>query len=120
MAEEHEDISAFLADLLASTEGLSFQDMQSIGRAFGQYFKTELPRDDIVNDIIIAQACRHAIVHSGGVVDRKMLRQVRDAQPRTLKLRLALGERLSFTPNEIARASQAMRQHLARLAASIR
>lgn len=36
LAEEHEDIGAFLADLLASTEAISFQDMQSIGRAFGQ------------------------------------------------------------------------------------
>ena len=119
LVEEHDDPAAFLADLLASTEGISFQDMQSIGRAFGQYFKVEVPRDAIVNDIVVAQACRHAIVHAGGAVDRKMLRQLRDAQPRTLKPKLTLGERLSFSPAEIARASDAMRQHLARVAAGI-
>ena len=119
LAEEHDDISTFLADLLASSEGISFQDMQSIGRAFGQYFKVDIGRDEITNDIVVAQACRHAIVHAGGVVDRKMLRQLRDAQPRTLKPRLRLGETLFFDPAEIARAANAMRQHLARLADAI-
>jgi hypothetical protein len=119
LAEEHDDPASFLADLLAGSEGMSFQDMQSIGRAFGRYFDADVPRDDVVNDVILAQACRHAIVHAGGLVDRKMLRQLRDAQPRTLKPKLTLNESLSFEPSEIDRAAEAMRAYLARLAVAI-
>jgi hypothetical protein len=119
LSEEQGDISEFLADLLANSDGISFQDMQSIGRAFGHYFRVDSARDEVVNDIVVAQACRHSIVHAGAVVDRKMIRQLRDAVPRTLKRELALGEHLSFTPAEIGRAADAMRQHLTRLAAGI-
>jgi len=119
LAEEHEDPAGFLADLLAGSEGLSFQDMQSIGRAFGRYFGADIPRDEVVNDIVLAQACRHAIVHAGGIVDRKMIRQLRDAQPRTLKSKLRLNEALSFEPAEIDRAADAMRTYLDKLAAAI-
>jgi hypothetical protein len=115
IADEHEDIPAFLADLLASKKDISFQDMQSIGRAFKEYFEIVGERDRAVNDIILAQACRHAIVHSGGTVDKRLLKQLRSATPRTLKNDLHVNERLEFSPAEIKTASEAMHTYLCRL-----
>lgn len=119
-AEEHDDIPAFLADLLASKKDTSFQDMQSIGRAFKDYFGVATERDKTVNDIVLAQACRHAIVHAGGTVDARLLKQLRAAAPRTLKNDLQLGGKLEFSPTEIKIASDAMRAHLRRLEEGLR
>jgi hypothetical protein len=114
-AEAHDDINLFLADLLASGKDISFQDMQSIGRAFHRFFGVGVERDQIVNDIIFAQASRHAIVHGGGVVDRKLIAQLRNTKPRHLKPDLRLGEQIRFLPVEIEAAANAMRAYLTRL-----
>jgi hypothetical protein len=119
-AEEHEDHAAFLAGILASGKDISFQDMQSIGRAFTKYFSVSVEKDATVHDIILAQACRHAIVHSGGTTDRKLVNQLRAAQPRNLKPDLELGAKLEFTPSEIGMAASAMRTYLGNLDAQIR
>ncbi len=119
LAEIRENNDLFLADLLASGKDLSFQDMQSIGRAFSRYFDVQIERDDLVNDIIVAQASRHAIVHAGGVADRKFLAQLRNAKPRTLKQDIHIGEQLVFTTAEITTASDAMRTYLSRLAGQV-
>jgi hypothetical protein len=115
-----EDSSEFAAELLASGKDLSFQDMQSIGRAFQKYFGLALPRDAVVNDIITSQACRHAIVHSAGVADRRMVSQLRNATPRTIKQSIATGEHISFAPAEIKAAAEAMLLYLGRLDTGVR
>jgi hypothetical protein len=71
--------------------------MQSIARAFKDYLGIEIERTQRVNDIVLAQGCRHVIVHSGGIVDDRLVRQLSSAQPRRLKPRLVLGERIQFT-----------------------
>ena len=110
-----DDTPTFLADLLASKKDISFQDMQSIGRAFTAHFDIEISRDATMNDIIVAQASRHAIVHAGGIVDRKMIGQLKNARPRQLKPNLKQDEKLEFTPAEIATAANAMRAYLDRV-----
>ena len=113
------DIGSELVDrageLLASHRDISFQDMQSIGRAFRDYFNYEPPKDECVNDIIMSQARRRVIVHSGGVVDRKMIAQVRSANPRNLKPAVREGELVQFSEGEIELVAGRMSQYLKEL-----
>jgi hypothetical protein len=106
-------------ELLAAHRDISFQDMQSIGKAFREYFNYDVVRDETVNDIIVSQACRHVLVHSGGVVDRKMVGQVRSAQPRTLKPDLVEGERVQFSESEIDSVANQMRRYLSQLSRGV-
>jgi len=112
------DIGVVVCNALESSENLTFQDMKSINRAFAVVLGREIRRESHVNDIILAQASRHALVHADGNVDGKMLNQLRDASPRTLKPQLDLGVPLSFSPEEIEQAGEAMATYLASVAAS--
>ena len=60
-------------DLLVQAKDISFQDMQSIARAFRSYLEVQIDRDATVNDIIAGQACRHVVVHSGGTADDRLV-----------------------------------------------
>lgn len=95
-------------ELLAAHRDFSFQDMQSISRAFREYFSISIPQDEMVNDLICSQACRHVIVHGGAIVDRKMLGQLRNAHPRTLKPRISEGDRIQLSESEIGLISDRM------------
>lgn len=119
LAAGADDLPVLLASVMASNDGVSFQDTQSIGRAFGKYFDFEIPRDEAVNDIILALAARHAIVHAGGIVDARMLKQLRLVSPRSLKPRIIEGEQLQFSPSEIDQASDAMKAYFRLLASGV-
>ena len=72
--------------------------------------------DEVVNDIIIGQATRHAIVHNSGTADERCVAQVEHATPRTLKPVLRVHEAIEFSPPEIEGLAEAMREFLERLA----
>lgn len=95
-------------DLLVQAKDISFQDMQSIARVFKEYLGITIDRTQVVNEIILAQGCRHVIVHSGGIVDDKLIRQLSGAKPRSLKPVLAVGEPIEFTVEEVSRVADAM------------
>jgi len=101
-----------LAELFVAKKDISFQDMQSISRAFKQYLRFEATRDEHVNDIILGHACRHAIVHAGAEVDRRMMGQVKSARPRRLKETLTEGEILHFQPEEVRHLASVMTRYL--------
>ena len=82
--------------------------MQAIRRAFHDYLDIEIQRDRVVNNIILAQACRHVIVHSGGTVTSRPIRQVQSAVPRDLKVTLSEGNSIQFEPREIEVVSDSM------------
>ena len=82
--------------------------MQSISRAFKEHLNVQLKRSVDTNNIILGQAARHVIVHAGGIVDKKMLRQVSGCNPRSLKRELKLDDRLQFNPQEIRVLSESM------------
>ncbi len=88
-------------DLLISKHDYTFQDMQSTRRAFETYAKVELERDVAMNNIIAAQACRHAIVHAGGKVSDRTIRQLRSVNPRTIKPHIEHEDVLSFSTDEV-------------------
>jgi hypothetical protein len=108
-----------ITDLLIAQKGFSFNDMGSIARAFGEYVGCEPPRTTEVNNIILAQAGRHIIVHAGAVVDERFVRQVSGAKPRNVKPELAAGEVLRFTPEEIETISESMLTYVNRLLKSL-
>lgn len=60
-------------------QNISFQDLQSTKRFLKEYLAIDF---DLTKDeeerIILASAIRHALVHTGGVVDGKFIKQIRN------------------------------------------
>lgn len=106
------DLREIAPDLLIQAKDISFQDMQSIARAFQEYLGVTIERTAVVNEIILAQACRHVIVHAGGVVGDRLVRQVAGARPRTLKPALVIGETVQFTVEEVSQVAHFMERYL--------
>src|SRR5262249_15693475 len=92
-----------------------FQDMHSTMRAFRDYASRTLARDEIMNNIIAAQACRHVIVHAGGNVSERAVRQVSGAHPRTFRPVLTEGEKLTISRTEIDALKLDMLEFMRRL-----
>jgi len=109
-----------IGDLLATQKDISFQDMQSIARTFQEYFSILIEKNQNTNNIILAQAFRHAIVHSGSKVDRKLVNQVSKAIPRTVKLDIELESEILFNQEEISLISESMKQYLEDLFSNIK
>lgn len=105
-----------IVDIFISKKDISFQDMQSIARAFEQYIEmNEIPRDHIVNNIILSQACRHCIVHDGSTVNKRVIDQLKSANPRDLKLDLKVEDKILFTEDEIKVITTSMMEYIDRL-----
>lgn len=94
-------MGATLADLLVAQQGISFQDMQSLRRAFKDHLGVAWARTEDTNNVILGQAARHVLVHAAGMVDEKIVRQVAVCVPRTLKPTLERGRPIEFSPDEI-------------------
>jgi len=106
--------------VLSQNKDISFQDMKSISRTFKEYVGIKTPdQKDIVNDIIFAQASRHAFVHSGGLVSSKMMNQIKHATPRELKNNTQEGESLVFNEDEIKIIGNKMQKYIGQIISSI-
>ena len=103
-------------ELLAEHRDISFQNMQTVAKTFRDYFDFDRPQDEVVNDLILAHACRHVIVHCGGKADRKTIGQLRTAKPRTLKPEMTVGDQIQFTQEEILTICDRMNAYLRDLA----
>ncbi len=103
-----------IGDLLIkkTKKDISFQDMKSVRRSFGDYFGIKIEKGERVNNIILGQACRNSIVHEGGVVNSRVIYQVRDAKPRMLKVNIVQGESISFSIEEINLLSKSMLEYV--------
>lgn len=107
-----DQIRDVLGDMLIQKKDISFQDMKSVSRAFNKYFGIEIEKNKNVNNIIVGQACRHAIVHDGGRANSRVLRQIENTKPRTLKTSISENEKISFTPDEITELARNMREYV--------
>jgi hypothetical protein len=105
-------VECLIADRLVHDDDIKFQDMQSIVRAFEKALGLQLVASEFRNNIILGQAARNVIAHAGGVVDRRLLAQVKNAQPRQLKPELALGAEIQFEPAEIKLLADSMTQYV--------
>jgi hypothetical protein len=65
-----------------------------------------------MNDIIIGQAARHLLAHTGGTIDEKFLKQVSGALPRNLKTDLTSVREMQFEPEEVKTLAAAMNRFL--------
>jgi hypothetical protein len=108
-----------VGDLIISKRDISFQDMQSINRAFRDFLGVDPQMGEDVNNIICGQACRHVIVHSGAITDERLLAQVRNATPRSLKPEFKLGDRIIFSPEELGILAKSMQNYLTKVASSL-
>ena len=114
------NLKASAADLLIAKKDFNFQDMGSTVRAFDTYVGVKLDRDEVVNNLILGQASRHVIVHTGGIASDKMLRQISKAYPRTLKEEIAAGSKIQFSIEEVSKLKVDMIEYVNRLVAAIR
>ena len=112
IADVSQNLGEAVSEIFIAKKDISFQDMQSIRRAFETYVEISMDRDQDVNNIIIGQACRNVIVHRGGVVDGRLINQVKGAIPRTLKLQLSEEDVLRFKPEEVQLLSKSMSKYL--------
>jgi hypothetical protein len=112
-------LEVVFAELLIAQKDISFHDMQSITRAFKEHLALDLGRSGQTNDIIVGQAARHVIVHAGGNVDARMLRQLSNVRPRRLKTALQLGERIQFNTEEVRLLGATMSEYVGRLAVQL-
>lgn len=111
------DLSTSIGDLIA--RDISFQDMQSIARAFQSYYTIKVVVDKDVNNIILAQACRHVIVHSGGIVNQRLQNQTSGAQPRDVKTNLVMETELGFEREDVQVIGTSMKTYLNNLVLKI-
>lgn len=119
LLESGDHLHDVLGDMLILKKDISFQDMKSVSRAFKKYFGIEIERDASVNDIILGQACRHAIVHDGGRANSRTLRQTKAARPRSLKTDLRENQQIEFTPEEVEELGKHMRKYVSNLLTQI-
>lgn len=104
-----------VAALFIEKKDLSFQDMQAIQRAFRDYVGVDMGKDSTVNNIILAQACRHVIVHAGGEITPKLIRQISGAVPRDIKSDMVEKATVQFSQQEIQAVADSMMQYLTSL-----
>lgn len=97
-----------IPDLLIAKYDFTFQDMAATCRAFTNYTEHNPLKDELMNNIIVAQACRHSIVHAGGRVSDKTLKQISKAFPRSLKLDLTPNSYIEFSLTEVELVKQNM------------
>lgn len=109
------DVSGQIGELVIRAKDISFQDMQSIARAFTSYVGHPPAKDAVVNTIILGQACRHAIVHNGAVAGERHVKQAAHAHPRRLKETITDGERIQFDVAEIHVLGDSMLKYVSRL-----
>jgi hypothetical protein len=112
MSEYNFNLLAHIGEIIVLKKNISFQDMQSINRSFRDFLGISIERDSTVNDIIVGQACRHVIVHSGSVVDSKMLNQISNTKPRNLKPKIVIDSKIQFEPEEVALLSSSMIKYI--------
>jgi hypothetical protein len=106
------NLSEYIGDVVANKKEISFQDMQSITRAFKEYLGVEIQKDTVVNNIIVGQASRHAFVHSGGTIDARLLKQISNATPRDIKETCNLGDTITFSTEEITMVAESMKKYI--------
>lgn len=109
------NLSKSVGDIIIKKRNLTFQDMQSISREFQTYFGIKIEKNKIVDNIILAQASRHAIVHSLSIADEKFINQISQTNTRTIKPLINLDDELKFTPSEIEEVMNNMREFLSNI-----
>jgi predicted nucleotidyltransferase len=86
--------------------------MQSIQRAFRDYCGFAPHKNSDVDNIIFGQACRNVIVHSGGTIDKKLIKQISNATLNTFNLKMDEYQKVQFYPNHLKKLGDSMQYYL--------
>lgn len=116
LKEREWSLKGAVPELLIAKYDFTFQDMGATVRAFQSYTNLSTPRGECMHNIIVAQACRHIIVHAGGRVNEKTIRQVAKATPRSIKPALVIDDMVSFELSELEIVKSSMLQFIEQLA----
>lgn len=116
VAESEAEPAEIFAGLLIAQHDISFQDMQSITRAFKKHLGIAVPRTVDTENIIFGQAARHVIAHAGGIIDERILRQIADAKTRTLQPDVSVGVPIQFAPGDVRGLATSMVNYVRELA----
>ena len=106
------DLTEGLGELVIKKKNVSFQDMKSTSRSFKSFLDIDLEKDRHVNNIIVGQAARHAIVHASGLADEKFIKQIEGASPRDIKTKVNIGQPIQFTTEEIETIQASMTAYI--------
>ena len=117
LSELKYDLSNEIGRIISRKCDISFQDMGSISKAFKRFFNIKIEWDENVSNIIVSQACRHAIVHKGEEVDHKCIAQIKHAKNRQLKLNITENEKITFKKSEINIIGESMKKYVSSLCA---
>lgn len=110
------NLTELIPDLVTESPDISFQDTKSIMRVFDNYFEVKIPRDEITNNVSVGLALRHVLVHNGGVVDRKCLRQIAHSTPRSFRITVEHDQELRFATEEVEALGDSMIAYVERIA----
>ena len=113
------NLSERIGNLMEEKKDISFQDMKSIGRAFSEYFEVKIEKNQCVNNIIMAQAGRHVIVHDGANINARLRNQIANARPRTVVPELPVGGKLLFQPDDLVEIGKSMLEYFQTLRTSV-
>lgn len=105
-----------IGDMIIEKKSISFQDMQSTVREFQTYFGIKLERTKAMDNIIFAQAARHAVVHAISIADDKFMNQVRSACLRSIKIDINNNDEIKFSIDEINEIIISIRSFIEQLA----
>lgn len=108
-----------LADMLITQHQVSFQDMLSINRAFGDYLGINTAQGGFLDDIIIGQAMRHCIVHTGSRFSSRAARQIAGRQGDRLTLNYKPGDIIQFETADVDALASATQDYLRQLLTSL-
>lgn len=95
------NLTKAIGDIVIRKKDINFQDMQSTVREFKNYLCIDIQKNEIVDNIILAQASRHSIVHSLGIADEKFINQIAKTNKRTLKTNISLNDEIVYSTVEI-------------------
>jgi hypothetical protein len=101
-------LEALIAERIVDQDDISFQDMQSIRRAFSKNLGLDLGRGENANDVIVGQAARHVMAHAGGIIDDRFRKQISAAHPRRIKNSLPASGAIEFEPHEVRVLAESM------------
>jgi len=97
-----------IGDIVVNKQDISFQDMKNINRTFRNFFGFNMDQNEVVNNIIMAQASRHVIVHDSSNVNDRIKKQVSKAVPRDIKPDISTLKKINFNPAEIKKVGESM------------
>jgi len=72
--------------ILKKDNSINFQDLKSVLRAYEKYFNKNIKLDDeLKNNIIFYQQCRHVLVHKNGIVDEDFIQRIKNCNIKKYK-----------------------------------